>query len=284
MSSEALLYLSARRPGGHDDADPAIAEALAKTATDPALGAWAADQQRVDTAIALKLAEVEPPADLRATILAGGKVSRRTWWRWLNRRSFGVLRYWEVVAIAAILMVCAVLSAAHFLGSDGAANWQRVAATAIERIESGEQPLGQTIKDVESIRRWLTEQRAPAPGNLPAALVGLRAHGCAIIQAGKEQVSIVCFPLGGGKEIHLVTISRSRLRTPPPEGSPRFETINGFMTAAWSDGGLAMMLLGKVEESDLRNLFAAKTAAAKLERLPLARSFILRPARVPRSS
>ena len=30
MSDETKLLLSARRPGGHDDADPAIAEALAR--------------------------------------------------------------------------------------------------------------------------------------------------------------------------------------------------------------------------------------------------------------
>ena len=285
MSNEALLYLSARRPGGHDDADPAIAEALAQAGTDPSLATWAADQQRVDAAVALKLAEVELPAGLRGTILAGGKVSRRTWWRWLNRRSFGVLRYWEVVAIAAILTVCAVVSAVHFLGTESAeGNWRQVAATEIGRIESGKRPLDQRIKDVESIRHWLTEQHAPAPGNLPAALVGLKAHGCCIVHSGKEQLSIVCFPLAGGKEVHLVTISRSHLRSSPPEGSPRFETIDGFTTAAWSEGSLAMMLIGKVDESDLRRLFAAKTAAASLDRFPVPGSLMLRPTRVPRSS
>ena len=267
MSNEVQLYLSARRPGGHDDADPAIAEALAKASTDPALGAWATDQQRVDAAVALKLAEVDLPPGLRGAIIAGGKVSRRTWWRWMHRRAFGILRYWEVVAIAAILMVCAVLSLVHFFGGDPAAgNWQQIAAGEVARIESGRRPLDQKIKDMESIRRWLTEQRAPAPGNLPAALVGLRAHGCSITHAGKEQVSIVCFPIGGKKEVHLVTISRSHLRSSPPEGSPRFETIDGFTTAAWSDGALAMMLIGKVDESDLRNLFAAKTAAVRVNR------------------
>ena len=285
MSNEVLLYLSARRPGGHDDADPAIAEALAKAGTDPALGAWAADQQRVDAAVALKLAEVDLPAGLRGTIIAGGKVSRRTWWRWLNRRSFGILRYWEVVAVAAILMVCASLSLVHFLGSDPAAgNWQHVAATEVGRIESGKRPLDQTIEDMESIRRWLTEQRAPAPGNLPAALVGLRAHGCSIVHAGKEPVSIVCFSIGGKKEVHLITVSRSHLRSSPPEGSPHFETIDGFTTAAWSEGGIAMMLIGKVEESDLRKLFAAKTAAAFLGRFGVPGPIGLHTRRVPRSS
>ena len=81
MSSEVQLYLSARRPDGQDDADPPIADAMAKARADSALGAWMGDQQRVDAAIALKLGNVEPPPGLRETIIAGGKVSRRTWWQ-----------------------------------------------------------------------------------------------------------------------------------------------------------------------------------------------------------
>ena len=284
MNSEVQLYLSARRPGGQDDEDPAIADALAKARADSALSAWAENQQRVDAALAFRLGSVELPPGLRERIIAGGKVSRRTWQRSLNRTAFGILRYWEVTAIAAILMVCAVFSLVHFLGRDGAGNWQLTAAAEVGRIESATRPLDHEVGDIAEIRRWLAEHRAPAPGNLPATLQGFAPHGCAIVQTGGNAISIVCFDLGGGKEVHLATISRAHLRSSPPEGSPRFEKIDGYTTAAWSDGSLAMMLVGKVDESDLRKLFAAKTAAARWGGLPVRNAFVLRPARVPRSS
>lgn len=284
MSSEVQLYLSARRPGGHDDADPAIADALAKSRADSALGAWAADQQRVDAAVALKFEGMQPPPGLRETIIAGGKASRRTWWRWLNRRSFGRLRYWELAAAALVVLFGAVAVVQYFGRDKAAANWQLAAATEVGRIESATRPLDHEVEDMAEIQHWLAEQRAPVPLNLPAAMKGLAPHGCAIVHAGKELMSIVCFGLGDGKEVHLVTISRSHLRSSPPEGSPRFEKIDGFATAAWSDGGLAMMLIGQLDESDLRKLFVAKTTGARVNRFPTPGSFVLHSRRAPRSS
>ena len=77
MIDDARLYLSARRPGGQDDADPAIAAALQRTKEDPALRVWCEEQTRTDRCVGQKLRALPPPAGLRERILAGGKVSRR---------------------------------------------------------------------------------------------------------------------------------------------------------------------------------------------------------------
>ena len=79
-------------------------------------------------------------------------------------------------------------------------------------------------------------------------------------------MSIVCFNLGGGREVHLVTVSVENLPAPPPEGEPEYATLNGYMTASWIEGDVAMMLIGKVERADLEKLFVATTKTALLFR------------------
>lgn len=69
---EAKAILELCRPGIADDhRDPLIAEALGLLETDAELKAWFDEQQALDSRIAKTFNEVEPPADLKAGILAG---------------------------------------------------------------------------------------------------------------------------------------------------------------------------------------------------------------------
>src|ERR1700709_177578 len=102
MNNELRLHLSARRPGGQDDADPAIADALARASADPQLAAWVEAERKSDASVASKLREVRPPPGLRETILAGARVGRRTWWQWFNDKAWLGLRNSELVAVAAL--------------------------------------------------------------------------------------------------------------------------------------------------------------------------------------
>ena len=74
-NEEAKFILRGYRPNGADAGDAAFASALEQATNDPALGGWFARQQAFDAAVSAKLGEMQPPADLRAAILAGGKVS-----------------------------------------------------------------------------------------------------------------------------------------------------------------------------------------------------------------
>ena len=74
---EAKHILELCRPGNDDDRqDPLIAEALALLETDAELRAWFAEQQAVDERISAGYATLEPPADLKASILAGMRAHR----------------------------------------------------------------------------------------------------------------------------------------------------------------------------------------------------------------
>lgn len=69
---EAKHILELYRPGSEDDRqDPLIAEALALLETDAELTAWFEAQQAIDARIGHVYAQLEPPADLKASILAG---------------------------------------------------------------------------------------------------------------------------------------------------------------------------------------------------------------------
>lgn len=261
MSDETKLLLSARRPAGHDDSDPAIAEALAHAKSDPALSAWADEQQRTDAALALKLLSVQPPAGLRETILAGGKVSRRGLRAWFEQK---VWRNFTNSEMVAAVVVAAVFLIAAIFGNNEPRNWQSAGALEVARIENTQRELDHVVGDMSEIRQWLAKQTCPAPATLPVQVQGLPIYGCAKMNWRGQPMSIVCFNLGGGREIHLVTVSVENLPAAPPEGAPEYATINGYMTASWSEGDVAMMLIGKVERADLEKLFVATTKTALL--------------------
>ena len=61
--------------------------------------------------------------------------------------------------------------------------------------------------------------------------------------------------IDGLREVHLVTMSRGDLPDAPPEKIPQFATVRGYETASWSEGAVAMMLIGKVQRTELEAIF-----------------------------
>src|SRR4030095_5212603 len=99
VNEQARLLLSAYRPGGSDAKDPAFAEALALAQRDPQLRAWLEDSQHFDRAISERLRSLDVPPDLRATILAGGRLSRPPRW-WQSRRLWAIAAMFALAATA----------------------------------------------------------------------------------------------------------------------------------------------------------------------------------------
>jgi hypothetical protein len=262
MNPDPRLYLSSRRPNGQDDADPAIAEALKQIANDPQLANWAEAEMRQDASLALKLRAVEPPAGLRERILAGASVRRGGLRGWFEQRAWRSFRNSEFVALAAIVLLFA--SIFIFRASNPGADpstWQEAAAIEVAAIEQNgsTDPLDFVVSDFPKVRSWLTTQTCPAPASLPAAAQNLSIYGCAKRSWRGQPLSIVCFAFDEEREVHLVTIDRENIPDAPPEKVPVFGTVRGYQTASWSEGKVAMMLIGKVERAELEALF--RTAA-----------------------
>ena len=70
---EARIILSAYRPGRDDAADPAFAPALALLDQDSELADWFTNQHALDLILQSAVQTIDPPADLKATILASAK-------------------------------------------------------------------------------------------------------------------------------------------------------------------------------------------------------------------
>ncbi len=261
MNGDPRLILSARRPSGQDDADPAIAGALASAENDPALREWIESERQTDAALVQKLRQVQPPPGLREAILAGAKVSRRGWRTWFEKPAWRTFLNSELLAVAALVLIFAVaLGSRLFVGTPG--TWQLAGAIEVAKIENEQRAIGHFSGDIQDIRMWLAGEACPAPASLPPQVRGLPIHGCSKHKWRGQPMSIICFDLGRGKEVHLVTISRAEIPADPPFGAPEFAEINDYQTASWSEGEFAMMLIGKVPRADLEKLFQPVAAVA----------------------
>jgi anti-sigma factor RsiW len=249
-NKEASFLLGSCRPGGADLSDPEFAEALAQADRDPALKAWLEDQCRFDTAIAARLRSVAPPADLRSRILAGGRVSRPV-------PFFSARRLW---AIAAIVMAFAGLGL-WFTTQDRhtQSGWEDQAVATLGDILSGRKDFDAKSPNVADLQAWLHNNGSPMTGDLPANLARLQSLGCKTIYWNGRPISIICFHGPGGELVHLAMIDRTALDNPPPQGHPVFGNKDGWQTAAWSQGDMAMMLLTRAPESQLRAILALLT-------------------------
>ena len=186
-NAEAKFILQGYRPNGSDAGDATFCAAVEQTKTDPALGDWFARQQFFDAAISDKFNQVMPPADLRAAILAGGRVtaagtSSRRWW---NRPA--------LMAMAASVAVVFSL---------GLALWPRQ-AQAFDEFAYADAGLGAIHGHGDrghatNALQWALSQPTMKLGDkLPAEFADLKACGCRTIGYRGRQVLEVCFNRNG---------------------------------------------------------------------------------------
>lgn len=237
-NQEAQFVLRAYRAQGQDARDPHFAAALEQARLDPALGQWLAREQAFDAAIAQRLGAIEPPAHLRASILAGGRASRASrWWR-----------LGAPLALAASLAV--LLTLAFFLPPapepDLAAD--RFAALAAHDVAFTHATLPHPAPSRAS--EWLSTSTAPLLAGLPFSLDALRADGCRTVRLGGIEAFEICFDRGGG--YHLFVVRRASLSAPP--AAVEFTEETGIATARWSDAHHVYVLASRAGTAALRGI------------------------------
>lgn len=238
-TNEAKFILQARRPDGSDDADPRIAEALEQARRDPQLAEWLRREQAFDAAVAAKLRAVQPPAELRAAILAGAKASGRP------------VPFWgrpQVMALAASVVIMLGLVAA----------WPMVRPTkSVDQLALGvmgeidsdghheamPQPLG-------ALRALLTDSATRLAGGLPFDFDELKANGCRSVTIAGREVLEVCFTRGG--DFHIYVARRADFQG---EAAPMFRERGTLATVAWADAKHAYVLVSGDGVAALRAVF-----------------------------
>ncbi|HEY8966979.1 MAG TPA: hypothetical protein VIM58_11070 [Candidatus Methylacidiphilales bacterium] len=267
---EARLRLAAARHDGSDDADPEVAEALALARRDPELAAWLAAERRSDALLSAALASVEPPADLKAAILARGAEAFRE-----NRERAAVRRRLKAAlfAFAAAFAVAAFVALRPGPNSNPAAAPVADAAPAApvpvsyvhyedslaEQIACGEvTQLEAENPSPDVLRQWLAAHHAPSAIAIPRGLRPRPSLGCRTFDWEGRRVGQVCFVIAGGKIVHLFVVEKAGWMpdTAPPQGkdAPQFNRHGGWTLASWREGTTTYVLAGEGDPEALRKL------------------------------
>lgn len=246
-NERAKLILSAYRPDGSDTEDLLFQEALTQARLDPDLGAWMAEQAAFDKRVSEQLRAVRPPRELRASLLLAGKVTKAPI----------PVRTWRQPAWFALAATILVLAGMAFLWWPTTQEGLSLAGskTELQRLTQVHGHAFDTkMADFAQADRWLADQGAPHDFVIPSGLTRAPGVGCDVIAMGKATVTVLCFPVGTDKVVHLYVFKRNELRDPPPEGRAAFEQDGAIAMAAWSDSKNSYVMASRGSVDSLREL------------------------------
>jgi hypothetical protein len=244
--NEARLLLQAYRPNGADAGHGPFQEAIAIARRDPELMAWWEAQQAFDRKVAAKLLEVPLPEQPGETLLAGPKITRPRF------------RYqpYAFAAAAAVALLCVALSYFQPWRSSSVKLLFPMARDeyAVSVLQFVDQPptLGLMDCDDAKIVEWLHQRHAPS-GNFPVPMGTLPPFGCQKLAVHGHTVSLICFTMKGGELVHLFTVDAQALKDAPGL-LPEYRQIDGWSTAAWSDGSMTYLLATRASPDKLKQL------------------------------
>jgi len=240
-NAEAKFILQGYRSNGTDATDATFCTAIEQAGKDPALGEWFARQQAFDRAVSAKLEQIMPPADLRAAILAGGRVTaagtkRRTWWThpaWL-------------AAAASVAILFAVTLAL----------WPR-SAVAFENFALADARNSSTHgghgEETGEFQAMLNNPATPLTGKLPIDYATLHDKGCRMVQFHGRDVLEVCFNRNG-VWFHCYIARTADFPRLAIGRVPALAELGGAALASWTDGEHIWVVVSKTGRTDLERL------------------------------
>jgi hypothetical protein len=202
-----------------------------------------------DAVLARKLAEITPPADLRARLLALESKPEvvapapTAWWA----RGIAALAACVAIALVALSL------------------WPRSgeplgAATAdISTFLSNGFELAMKTPDVNRVRGWLVAKNPGRTIDLPTALAQNPTLGCRELMWRNHRGSLACFSLGDGREAHLAMFPAGTFRD-APGATPKIAAAGKWTRAAWSKDGMTYLLFvpaGMDPMQELARFFAS---------------------------
>lgn len=237
-NAEAKFILQGYRPNGADAGDATFGAALAQAGRDPALGGWFQRQQAFDAAVSAKVSGITPPADLRAAILAGVRVTAatpqpRAWWNqpvWLAAAACLAVMF----AAAAALWPKSAVALENFAVADAA-------ETSAHGGHGHETGVLQAALSNPSTR--LTE-------SLPVDYATLRAQGCRMVRFQDRDVLEICFSRNG-VWFHCYIARAEDFPRLAIGAAPTLIERGAMALATWRSGGNLLLV---VSPSGLKNL------------------------------
>jgi len=249
-TEQARIILSAHRPESDDAEEIALfEEALAVMERDPGLAEWFAGQSRLDTAMRDALRSIQPPADLKAAILADAKTvdlpvtARPNPW---------ITPTWLALAATVAVAAGIVFLVPH--KPDTRVPLAAIDAAIPQMTRAHEHPYATGDDDIGKIRTWLASNGGAEKFDVPAGLRGIHGMGCEVASVQGAKVSIICFEMPGGGAAHLYVMDRSALRNAPPEGHADIQQHDGIAMASWSDARHSYILAMPGSDNAVRAL------------------------------
>jgi len=240
-NAEAKFILQGYRSNGTDAGDETFGAAIEQAGKDPALGEWFARQQAFDRTVSAKLEQIAPPADLRAAILAGGRVTaagapRRAWWThpaWL-------------AAAASVAILLAVTLAL----------WPR-SAVAFENFALADAGNSATHgghgHETGEFQAMLSNPATPLTGKLPIDYATLHDKGCRLVQFQGRDVLEVCFNRNG-VWFHCYVARKADFPRLAIGSIPALAELGGAALASWTDGDHILIVVSKSGRKNLESL------------------------------
>ena len=241
-NQEAKFILSGYRPNGGDAGDEMFGDALRQAQQDPALAAWFAREQAYDQAVAARLAEIAPPAELRADILAGVRASKRS-----------PRRRWSVPAWAGVAAAVMVGAAVAFWPVPLAPVPDRLADFAFQ--DMGRDHDGMHGETASALQARLSDPRTRLGEGVPLDFAALKTTGCRTLAFRGHSVLEVCFQREGSW-FHFYVVRSEDFPDLPAGGKPRIVHRDGLYAASWADParGFHYVVVGDAGAEAVRNL------------------------------
>jgi hypothetical protein len=240
-NQSAKFVLNAYRPNGADAQDPLFRDALEQAARDPELADWFKEQRSFDSLIAEKLAEVQPPAALYSTILAGIA----------NRSPVRRFAFRPLLALAAVLVLSGVILFPMYRErvspSNSIEQYQKANLTMLSSAPAPELDL--ETADFSRTQEYLAERKAPRLSSLPSTLLDLPTAGCKTLHWKGQEMSLTCFHLPSGELLHVFVIDEKAFRS--INVGDEFENMDGWHFKCQRRAGMLLMFVSRAPMAEI---------------------------------
>ena len=233
----------------HQEAEPdsETEQAFALLDREPKLHAWFQEEKAFDVAISSKLAEIEPPADLRAELIGllaneaepgvpaqiATAVPKKTTW-FLP----------PLLAAAATLILIPVFAIQMFTSRANANSFDDFRQDMAE-FAAGKFKLDHTDSELPKLYDWLNANNATCPTDLSVSVGVQDAVGCKVIEWNDESVTLICVRNETDQVVHCFVLPRDEFEDLPDEKLMRSRfMVDDLETRGWTDQDYLYLMVG----------------------------------------
>jgi hypothetical protein len=242
-TEEAKLILASVHQGTDIDSD--TEQAFSLLDSDPGLREWLEQERAFDDAVSDKLAQIEPPATLKAMLIglleehapvappSSGK--GLTWFRP------------PILAAAAAVILIPLIAIQMFTGRANATSFENFRSDMVE-FAASEFKLDHHEKDLPKIYTWLNANNATSPSTLPDCVDCKQSVGCKIIEWNNQRVTLICLRNGDDQVVHCFVVPRDEFAKLPDEQQIRNKLkVDQLETCGWTDPDNLYLLVGSTK-------------------------------------